>query len=97
MSTEQQLRLREILEKFEKLSDQPFSLKRESDIDDVFAELMRFKFESGDKDYKDHDHPDTRTRCFAYKCDDKKHHLLVGVIIIKGKAGEAKFTIEKKF
>jgi hypothetical protein len=97
MDTEQDLKLKSLLERFRHLSGQKFSFKRENAIDDVIAALMRIQFASGQKNYKDEDRDTTRTRCFTYKCDDRKHHLLVRVIIVKGKPGEAKFTIEKKF
>lgn len=91
------VKLTSLIDRFRELSTKPFSAKREHDIDDVFAELMRVGFDSGKKEYKDEDHPKTRTRAFSYRCDDKKHHLLVKVVIVKGKSGESQFTIEEKF
>ncbi len=84
-----------LLGRFEILRNQPFSQRREFQIDDLFAEFNRARLAPGSKNFKDDTHRGLRLRQFTYKSDDEKCDLLIEVKLVKVKDATSGHELRK--
>lgn len=90
--------IKPLLEKLKAKCGQPFSMKREHDIDDIFAELLRAKLTAGSKSLKEEAHRGgIRTRLFTYESDDGRCHIYVSFTIKQGDPGKSSYRALAKF
>lgn len=86
-----------LIKRFEELSKQPFSKKREYAIDDLFAELLRTKLSAGTKKFDDSIHRDVRIRSFRYQSDDGRCGVTIEVKMFLGQSSKTEFIANSIF